>query len=90
MSGWDDAQARLFAKQIADRYKAAWFVLATDIREAVVSQHVLMIVLGQSREAVDVEDVRAMREAVCRHLLKRHGMKTETAEYLAAAEAPVS
>lgn len=80
MSGWDDGQARSFAKQIAERYQAAWFVLARDIREAVVSQHVLMIVLGQSRDSVNVDDVRALRQAVCRHLAKRHRMMTETAE----------
>jgi hypothetical protein len=54
--------------------------LTNDLREAVVSEFVLLVVLGQEKSAVEVEDVRALRQAVCRHLAMRHKMRTETAE----------
>ena len=80
MSGWTDIQARSFAKRISERYQAAWFVLTNDLREAVVSEYVLCVVLGQDKTAVNVEDVRALRQAVCRYLAARYRMPTEAAE----------
>jgi hypothetical protein len=80
VSGWSDGQAKGFAKRIAARYQAAWFVLTNDLREAVVSEFVLLVVLGQEKVAVNVEDVRELRQAVCRHLATRHKMMTEAAE----------
>lgn len=76
---WDNGQARSFAKRIAERYGAAWFVLTMDIREAVVSEFVLSIVLAQVKTDVKVEDISALRNAICQQLLKRYRMKTETA-----------
>lgn len=81
MSGWSDGQVRTFAKRIADKYRAAWFVLAPEIREAVVSEFVLLIVLGQEKVAIEVEEVRALREAICLRLMSHHRMATETAAY---------
>lgn len=80
MSGWSDIQARSFAKRISERYQAAWFVLTNDIREATVSEYVICVVLGQEKPSVNVEDVRVLRQAVCRHLASRHRMPTEAAE----------
>lgn len=80
MSGWDKSQVRFFAKQIAEKYQPAWFVLAMDVREAIVSDFVLNIVLGQIKEAVNIEDVRALRIAICKRLASNHRMRTETAE----------
>jgi len=78
--GWTDSQARGFAKRIADRYQAAWFVLTNDLREAVVSEFVLLVVLGQEKSAIEVEAVRDLRQAVLRHLTKLHRMMTDAAE----------
>lgn len=77
MGGWSDGQVRMFAKQIAEKYKEAWFVLTPVIREAVVSEFVLMIVLGigQNKTAVEVEEVRALRIAICRRLRAHHCME---------------
>jgi hypothetical protein len=80
MSGWSDDQAKSFAKRIAERYKAAWFVLTNDLREALVSQFVLLVVLGQEKVAVEVAEVRELLQAVYRHLATRHKMMTEAAE----------
>jgi hypothetical protein len=79
VSGWSDGQARSFAKRIADKYRPAWFVLAPEIREAVVSEFVLLIVLGQDKVAIGVEEVRALRTAICARLKSHHSMATETA-----------
>ena len=79
MSGWADSQARGFAKQIAQRYQAAWFVLTNDLREAVVSEYVLLVVLAQDKATVEIEGVRALREAIYRHLAKHYRMPTEAA-----------
>jgi hypothetical protein len=49
-SGWSNGQVRMFAKRLAGKYQASWFVLAPEIREALVSECVLLIVL------VDVPD----------------------------------
>lgn len=78
MSGWSDGQVRMFAKRIADKYRAAWFVLAPEIREAVVSEFVLLIVLGQDKVAVSVDEVRALRIGICQRLKSHHRMSTDT------------
>jgi len=80
VSGWADSQARSFAKRIAERYQAAWFVLTNDLREAVVSEYVLLVVLGQDKPAVEIESVRELRGAICRHLAKHYKMSIESAE----------
>jgi len=77
---WSDSQAKSFAKRIAERYKPAWFVLTNDIREAVVSEYVLLIVLAQAKDAIEVDAIKAFRRAVCQHLATQHRMMTETAE----------
>lgn len=84
--GWDKGQAKSYAKRIADKYRAAWFVLAPEIREAVVSEFVLSIVLGQVAEQVGVEDVRSLRTEVCKCLASRYHMRTETSDQHAEAE----
>jgi hypothetical protein len=77
---WSDSQAKSFAKRIAERYKPAWFVLTNDIREAVVSEHVMLVVLAQDAVTVEVEAITQLRRAVCRHLFVQHKMGTETGE----------
>jgi len=78
VSGWSDGQVRTFAKQIAGKYQPAWFLLAPELREAIVSQFVLLIVLAQEKIAIEVAEVCALRTAICLRLKSHHRMATET------------
>lgn len=74
MSAWDAGQVRMFAKQIADKYGAAWFMLAIPARAAIISHHVLMIVFSQRSGKVDIDDVRELRILIVERL-DRQGLK---------------
>ena len=78
MSGWSDGQVRVFAKRIADSKEGrAWWAFPYEIREAIISEVVLSIVFGQDKGSIQIEDVRALRIAICKRLAEHHKMPTE-------------
>lgn len=65
MSGWNRAQYKAFAKDLKAAYPGkAWSLLVDELREAVLCERVLRIVLGQERAAVVVEDVQALYNGI--------------------------
>jgi hypothetical protein len=76
VSAWDAGQVRMFAKQVADKYSKAWFMIAPDARNALLSHHVLMIVFSQRNGTIDVDDVRELRIAIEERLRTHHSMGT--------------
>ena len=81
MSAWDDGQVKLFAKQIADDYKTAWWSFHAKIRDALVSHHVLMILLsqrGQGPGSLHRDDVRELRTLIVQKLADKHNMRIES------------
>ena len=77
MSDWNLGQVRMFAKQIADSPEGkAWWSFHPKIRNAILSHHVLMIVLMQRGSAsVCIDDVRELRILIEQRLDKHHNMK---------------
>lgn len=77
MSAWDAGQVKLFAKQIAvsDEGKA-WWSFHAKIREAIISHHVLMLVLSQrSVTPICIDDVREVRILIEERLASYHNLK---------------
>lgn len=76
---WTRQQAKSFAKRIAEskQGRACWWAWPTEVREAIVSEFVLLIVLGQDKGAVEIEAIRALREMVCEELEQRYRMPVE-------------
>lgn len=64
---WTQAQAKLFADKAKKGLGAGWGLLVPAMREAVIAQAALSLVLTQDCESVRVDDVydllRMMREA---------------------------
>ena len=62
---WDKRQFKAFAKDIKDAYPGkAWGLLVDEMREAVLCERVLRIVLGQDKEAIKVEDIQTLYQGV--------------------------
>lgn len=78
MSGWSDGQVREFARRLAtsDRGRA-WWAFVPDVREALIDQLVLEIVLSQDRGEVQVSDVRSLRRRLALRLQRRHGLRNQ-------------
>lgn len=77
MSAWDSGQVRLFAKQIAESPEGkAWWAFPPTIRDAIISNHVLMLLFSQRGEStVCVDDFREVRIAIKERLAKHHNLK---------------
>lgn len=82
MSGWSDGQVRDFARRFAERHRPCWPAYVSDVREALIDQHVLLIVLGQDRLGVDLGEVRSMRDRLASALATKYGMRNPTADSL--------
>lgn len=67
-AAWNRDQEKFFAKQVRDRIGDAWDWLVPEVREALVAEHVLMVVLGLVRQDIHVEDVRVLLVGVRREL----------------------
>ena len=75
---WDTAQVRLFAKQIADSKEGrAWWAFPSSIRAAIISHHVMMVMLSLRERAIEVDDVRELRLAITNRLADHHNMTIE-------------
>jgi len=68
MAAWSKDQEKFFAKQVRARIGDAWDWLVPEVREALVAEHVLMVVLGLVRQDIQVEDVRVLLVGVRREL----------------------
>ena len=75
MSAWEPQQVKMFAKDIAERYGSAWSLLGHEIRNALISHHVLMTMFSQRDRQIHVDDVRELRIAIEERLSKHHNMK---------------
>lgn len=62
-TAWQRSQTKEFAKHIRDRYGKAWDYFVPEIKEAVVAQQVMVIVLGQ-----DLPDVGNLYADVCKEM----------------------
>jgi hypothetical protein len=76
VSGWDPGQVRAFAKQIAESAEGqAWPVLGPTLRDAIVSHHVLMVVLSQrGSSSIDIDDIRELRAMLHERLAAKHNL----------------
>ena len=75
---WNAGQVRMFAKQLAEKYGPAWFTLVHEVRNAILSHHVLMIVFSvRGADAIDVDDVRELRILIQERLEKHHNLKVD-------------
>lgn len=78
MTGWSKAQAAMMARRIRDGAEGrAWPLLVPAARSAFVSEYVLMVVFGQEKGAIQVEDIRDLREMICTELRTKHRMEVE-------------
>jgi hypothetical protein len=82
VSGWTDGQVREFAKRFADINHPMWPVLVDALREAIIDSFVLLIVLGQDRGDVQVEEIRSMRTCLAIRLAVHHKMPNPTADLI--------
>lgn len=82
-SGWNDMQIREFAKRFAYTNKAAWHAYVADVREALVDSFVLLVVLGQDRTGVEVEEIRSLRSRLGLRLAAHHHMPNAIADQCA-------
>lgn len=73
-NGWNDGQIREFAKRFAYANKAAWHAYVPDVREALIDSFVLLIVLGQDRSGVSVDEIRSLRMRLGARLADKHQM----------------
>ena len=78
MSAWDAGQVRMFAKQIAESPEGrAWWAFPIQIRNAIISHHVLMVMFSiRGEETINVDDVRELRILIEQRLAEKHNMKT--------------
>jgi hypothetical protein len=83
VSSWTNDQVREFAKRFAGINRPVWPVLVDDIREAIIDSFVLLIVLGQDRGDVQVEEIRSMRTRLAVRLAAHHKMPNPTADLVA-------
>ena len=74
---WDPGQVKMFARQIADSPEGkAWWAFPAEIREAIISHRVLMIVLSvRGQEAIEVDDVRELRILIAERLAAHHNLR---------------
>lgn len=79
MAGWEDRQVAEFARRFAFTNKACWPAYVDDVREALIDSFVLLVVLGQAREAVSVDDVRSLRTRLGTRLAEKHQLPNPTA-----------
>ncbi len=84
MSGWSDGQVREFARRFARSHRACWPAYVPTVREALIDSFVLLVVLGQDRSDVAVEEVRSVRSRLgaC---LSRSGMPNPVGDEVAEA-----
>lgn len=73
MSGWSDGQVREFARRFARSHRACWPAYVPTVREALIDSFVLLVVLGQDRSGVAVEEIRSLRSRLGARLA-RSGM----------------
>ena len=73
-------QVREFAKRFAYANKAAWHAYVPDVREALIDAFVLLVVLGQDRTGVQVDEVRLFRCRLGLRLATHHRMPNPIAE----------
>jgi hypothetical protein len=65
MSGWGRGQFKMFAKDIKQAYPGkAWSLIVDELREAVLCEKVLSVVLGQDRESVVIDDIQALYNGI--------------------------
>lgn len=81
---WTDGQVAEFAKRFACANKACWPAYVNDVREALIDSSVLLIVLGQDRHGVAIEEIRALRSRLGARLAAKHSMANPIAEQLGA------
>lgn len=78
---WSQGQINTFAKQIAQSAEGkAWWAFVEDVREALIDQVVLRIVLGQDRDDLSVAAIRDLRLGIARRLQSHHGLRNEHGE----------
>lgn len=64
---WTKHQHKLFAQDIRDTWKGKpWTMLTEELREALVAEKALLIVLGQddSKDSLRVEDIRQLAQGI--------------------------
>ena len=74
---WDAGQVKMFAKQLASSDEGkAWWLLHPTLRTAIISHHVLMLVLSQrGATPVCVNDIREVRNLIEERLASHHNLK---------------
>lgn len=72
--GWSIGQVKEFAKRFAYTHKGAWHAYVSDVREALIDSFILLIVLGQDKDAVHVESIRSLRQLFGHRLATHHSM----------------
>lgn len=79
-------QVREFAKRFAYANKAAWHAYVPAVREALIDAFVLLVVLGQDRAGIQVEEVRSLRCRLGVRLAAHHHMSNTIADQCAGSE----
>jgi hypothetical protein len=77
---WTDQQVREFGSRFAAANKAIWPAFVDDVREALIDSFVLLLVLGQDRDGVRVEEIRSLRTRLAVRIATHHRMPNQTAE----------
>lgn len=79
---WTDGQVAEFAKRFAFANKACWPAYVDDVREALIDSSVLLIVLGQDRHGVPIDEIRALRLRLGARLAAKHKTANPIAEQI--------
>jgi hypothetical protein len=77
---WTDQQVREFGKRFAFAERATWPAYVDDVREAKIDSFVLLLVLGQDRDDVRVDEIRSLRTRLAVRISAHHQMANPTAE----------
>ena len=73
MTGWTDRQVKEFSRGLRKAVGDGWRWLTGGVRQALVAERVLQIVLGQHRAVVEIADV----ESLYRRMLVACGCEDE-------------
>lgn len=77
MSGWTDGQCSEFARRFARSPEGrAWFFFVDDVRDALIDQFVMNIVLAQEKGEIQVADIRSLRARLAARLATKHHLSS--------------
>jgi 5-formaminoimidazole-4-carboxamide-1-beta-D-ribofuranosyl 5'-monophosphate synthetase len=90
MGHWTNAQVNEFAKRFANANKATWPAYVDDVRDAMIGNFVLEVVLSQDRVDVSVVAVRSLLGKIAARLSRKHHMSSSLGEHAIDLESRVA